>query len=140
MLEVLLLSRNLKSIIDAPQVNPDVLNLVETNLKKSKKIAIDGYKCFNRNRDNKNMGGVPTLVRNENVSNVLKVTEGQKDNEFLITRHSQFVIPINMILIYGEQESRVKYSEIDEKWEELMVEVKKIEARGEAVMSLGDFN
>ena len=131
---------SLKSIIDDPQVDPDMINLVETNLKKSSKLDIDGYKCFNRNRQNKHMGGVATLVKEEDLKDTLKVSEGPSDNEYLVTRHSQFHVPINIIVVYGEQESRSKCDEIQRKWDEVMEEVKKIEARDEACIVLGDFN
>ena len=131
---------SLQSIVDDPQVNPDVINLVETNLKKSSKLNIDGYKCFNRNRQNKNMGGVATLVKESDLKDTLKVSEGSGDNEYLVTRHSQFSIPVNIIVVYGEQESRTKAEEVERKWDEVMEEVKKIEAREEACIVLGDFN
>ena len=37
---------SIKSIISNHKVRPDVINLVVTNLKRSKKIDIDGFKCF----------------------------------------------------------------------------------------------
>ena len=131
---------SLQSIVDDPEVNPDVVNLVETNLKKSSKLEINGYKCFNRNRRHKNMGGVATLVRKSEANDVLKVSEGSDDNEYLVTRHSQFLVPINIIIVYGEQETRYKAEDIEKKWDEVMAEVKKVEAREEAVIVLGDFN
>ena len=69
-------------------VNPDVVNL-ETNLRKSIKPKVDGYKCMNRNRQNKNMGRVASLVGEKDVVNVLKVTEGLGDKEYIITKYSQ---------------------------------------------------
>ena len=131
---------SLQSIIDDPHVNPDVINLVETNLKKSSKLDIEGYKCFNKNRQNKNMGGVATLVRESDLKDTLKVSEGTGNNEYLVTRHSQFSVPVNIIVVYGEQEGRSKAEDIERKWDEVMEKVKKIEARDEACILLGDFN
>ena len=51
------------------------------------------------------MGGVATCVKNSESHNVLKVTEGK---EYIITRHSEFITPINVINIYGNVESRTK--------------------------------
>ena len=131
---------SLQAIVDDPQVNPDVINLVETNLRKSSKLEINGYKCFNRNRQNKNMGGVATLVKETDMKDTLKVSEGSGENEYLVTRHSQFSIPINIIVVYGEQETRTKAEDIERRWDEVMEEVKKIEARDESCILLGDFN
>ena len=131
---------SLQAIVDDPTVNPDVINLVETNLRKSSKLEINPYKCFNRNRQNKNMGGVATLVKESDVKDTLKVAEGAGDNEYLVTRHSQFHVPINIIVVYGEQETRSKAEDVERRWEEIIEEVRKIEARDEGFLLLGDFN
>ena len=54
------------------------------------------------------MGGISTSVKNQDAMHTLKVKEGIEDDEYLITRHSQFVIPINVVNIYGEQEGRME--------------------------------
>ena len=51
-----------------------------------------------------------------------------------------FQRPINVINTYGDVESRTPVSIIDEKWEELMKEISKIEARDEAIIWIGDMN
>ena len=84
---------SLQSIADDQQVNPSVINLVETNLKKTSKLNVEGFKCFNRNRQNKNMGGVATLVRNVDLKDLVKVSEGSGENEYIITRYSQYTVP-----------------------------------------------
>ena len=66
--------------------------------------------------------------------------EGKESNEFLITRHSQFIIPINIINVYGEQENRTSASDLKDNWNEIVEEMLKIEAKGEHVMLIGDFN
>ena len=68
------------------------------------------------------------------------VNEGKDRNEFIITRHSQFVKPINIINVYGDVESRTSVDVIDRKWEEIMQEISKIEARDEEVILIGDMN
>ena len=83
------------------------------------------------------MGGVATSVIDDDVPSVLKVSEGE---EFIITRHSQFQKPINIINIYGNIESRSRVETTDSKWEDIMAEIVKIEARGELLIFLGDFN
>ena len=49
---------SLKSIVS--HINADVLTLNETNFKNGKKMYFDGFSCFNKNRQNTNMGGVAT--------------------------------------------------------------------------------
>ena len=117
-----------------------MITLNEINLRKNKKLAIQGYTGFNRNRKNGHMGGVATYVADDDVDKVLKVSEGKDGNEYIITRHSQFVVPINVINIYGEVESRATNDAIETKWEEIMEEVVKIEARDEEAVLIGDMN
>ena len=75
------------------------------------------------------MGGVATAVANDDCDDVLKVSEGKETNEYIITRHSQFQRPVNIINIYGDVESRTSVDEIDDKWNEIMEEIVRIEAR-----------
>ena len=70
----------------------------------------------------------------------LKVVEGGNDNETLITQHSQFSIPINIVNIYGEQESRTPNEKIQEKWTNILHKIYKIEAKSEHVLIIGDLN
>ena len=99
-----------------------------------------GYKSFSRSRVNGAMGGVATSVIESDAKDTLKVTEGKNSNEFLITRHGQFVIPLNIINVYGDVESRTAKEVTDEKWDEIIQEVVKIEARAESVLIIGDMN
>ena len=86
------------------------------------------------------MGGITTSIIDTEGENVLKVTEGKEDNEFMITRHSQFQKPINIINVYGDCESRTSKEVVDEKWEEIVQEIVKIETRDEHILILGDMN
>ena len=121
-------------------LSPEVITINEKNLKKNKTLKIRGYSSFCRNRVNGHMGGIATCVMDNDVKSTLKVTEGNDGNEFLITRHSQFTHPINIINIYGDVESRTKNDVIDDKWDEVLQEIVKIEARGEQILLIGDMN
>ena len=48
------------------------------------------------------MGGVATYVAKQDHKETLKINEGTEDNEYIVTRHSQFRKPINIINVYGE--------------------------------------
>ena len=63
------------------------------------------------------MGRIATGVLDKDASDTLKVSEGSNNNEYMITKHSQFEVPINVINIYGEQEGRVSKDEVFEKWQ-----------------------
>ena len=45
---------------------------------------------YTRNRVDKHAGGISTSVAIEDAGNSVRVDEGKKDNEFILTRHSQF--------------------------------------------------
>ena len=68
-----------------------MITLQETNLKSKKKLSLPGYKCFSRNRFDGHMGGVATCVVSKDSEEVLKVTEGEVSNEFIITRHAHLL-------------------------------------------------
>ena len=121
-------------------VKPSLVVLNETHYQHGKKLKLQGYNCFNRNRRQKCKGGIATAVVNTDAMHTLKVKEGDNDDEFLITRHSQFVTPVNVINIYGEQECRSRNDDIQKRWDRIMSEVIKIEAKNEWVVMLGDMN
>ena len=72
------------------------------------------------------MGGVATYVANKDDPQVIKTSEGKEENEYLVTQHSQFVKPINIINIYGDVESRTAVETIDRKWEDILKEISEI--------------
>ena len=61
-------------------------------------------------------------------------------NEYLITKHTQFSTPLNIINLYGSQECRVSKERISIHWEEICSEVTRIEAKGEYLLMIGDIN
>ena len=123
------------------QVKPNVITLNETGLRKKKKISISNYESFTRNRKNgKIMGGIATAVMNEEKDCILQTKEGTGNDEFIVTRHGQFLTPINIFNIYGEQESRENKNEIENRWSRIMEEVIRAEKRNEAVVIIGDLN
>ena len=122
-------------------LQPNLITLNETCLKSKQKIKLTNYKSFNRNRcTGQIMGGISTSVRNDEKDYVVKTTEGNKADEFLITRHANFLKPINVINIYGETESRVKESEVESRWMRIYNEILKIENRQEDCIIIGDMN
>ena len=121
-------------------VRPNVVTLNETLYVNKKKLKIEGYTTYNRNRQNVNGGGIATAVIQDEAKHALKVKEGEERDEFLITKHSQFSVPINVFNIYGEVESRAKNTDIEDRWYRILSELKKIELLGEHAILIGDMN
>ena len=99
---------SLSSIVNT--LNIDIVTTNETHLRGKDKFKLEGYLSFTRNRQNAIMGGIATSVKNEHSANTLKVAEG-KDEEYIITRHSEFSPALNIINYYGKQESRQSVEE-----------------------------
>ena len=121
-------------------VNPNIVTINELGYNKDKKLSIPGYHCYNRNRISQNMGGVATVIRNDEKMFAIKVDEGLDKDEFILTRHCQFSPPINILNIYGEIESRSNKKEIEERWDRVLAIVAGIESRNEALLLIGDMN
>ena len=64
-------------------IKPSVIILNETHYRNDRKMSIPGYDTYNRNRQNKCMGGIATAICNKESMHALKVKEGEKDDEFL---------------------------------------------------------
>ena len=131
-------SSSLKSILET--VRPNVVTLNETHYKNNKKLNIEGYVTYNRNRQNINGGGVATSISQEDSNYALKVKDGPDNDEYIITRHSQFSVPINIVNVYGETENRTKTSDVEDRWYRIVTELKKIEYKGECAVLIGDMN
>ena len=96
--------------------------------------------CKNRD-DNKEGGGVATLVAEHLRPNTVKVGEGKEGDEYVITRLDHVTPAVNIVNIYGDVESRAGGKDkILEKWTRLMKDVKEIKDRGEGILLIGDMN
>ena len=54
-----------------------------------------------------------TVVANHLKHSTMKVTEGKEDDEYIVTRLDNTVPAVNIINIYGNQESRTNEGEIE---------------------------
>ena len=70
----------------------------------------------------------------------LKTSEGDDSQEHIVTRHDKFIVPINIINIYGEQECRVAKDKIESNWLKILEELDEIETRSEYAVIAGDLN
>ena len=103
-------------------------------------MSLPGYLTYSRNRENKNAGGIATSVLLDDASSSVRVEEGKDENEFILTRHSQFQVPVNVLNVYGQQECRMTKNDIDDHWNELIEVINSVEDREESLVWVGDFN
>ena len=118
----------------------DICNLNETNLRGKRKINIQNYVSFNKNREEKLMGGVSTSFQNHLKQHAVKVADNIEGDEYIITRLESVQPALNIFNIYGLIESRASQEDILESWGRIKKELALIEIRGEAVLMSGDFN
>ena len=85
------------------------------------------------------MSGVSTSVEEGAAVHSLLLKDGD-DQDFIITRHSQFCIPINVLNWYGEQETHNSKEYIENKWLSILKEIKRIERLEEGLIIAGDLN
>ena len=98
------------------------------------------YFSYSKNRT-KAKGGVATVVANYLRPYTAKVGEGKvEDDEYVITRIDNVVPALNIVNIYGQQESRTPNDQIYESWVRLSNDLNEIDMRGEAVLIMGDLN
>ena len=121
-------------------IKPSVLTVNETFFENNRKLNLQGFLSFTLNRKYESGGGISSSINECDRLNTLKVYEGNKGHEILITRHSQFIIPINVINVYGVVESRNTNDKLNDCWEEVFNQIKKVEAKGELLVIIGDFN
>jgi exonuclease III len=93
-----------------------------------------------QNNREKAKGGVATVVSNYLQPHTVRVCEGKEEDEYIITRLDHVVPPINIVNIYGQQESRAGKEQIFNSWVRLGDDLCAILARGEALLILGDMN
>ena len=107
------------------QLRPNCITLNETCLRNRKKMKISGYESFTRNRQTGQiMGGISTSVTKDENIYVAQTKVGEGSDEFIVTRHSNFLQPINIINCYGEQEARDSRTNIE--WFKLKREMKRV--------------
>ena len=113
----------------------------ETGLTGNNQIIIKGYHPSLRNRkNNKTMGGVCTAVKNSLKPHTVKVQEGADKDEYLVTRIDNVKPAINIVNVYGGQESRMDNQEILESWGRLKKELDNIKDKDESCILIGDLN
>ena len=86
------------------------------------------------------MGGVSTSFQNHLKEHAIKVSDNIEGDEYIITRLENVQPALNIFNIHGMIESRSSQEIILESWGRIKKELAMIEARGEAVLMIGDLN
>ena len=129
---------SVEDIINARET--DILLLSDTALKGKRKVKMKNYFSFAKNRI-KARGGVATVVANHLRQHTVKVGEGKEDDdEYIIVRHDHVIPALNIVNMYGSQESRTSNDNITASWERLQKDIDEIILRGEACLLMGDMN
>ena len=123
----------------AKDESPDIITINDTALKGKMKVKVPDFFSYSKNRE-KNKGGVATVIAEHLKPNTVKVGEGKEGDEYIIIRFDVTNPAINVINIYGQQESKTENDEIEKSWLRLLEDIKDIEDRNEAVLIIGDMN
>ena len=121
------------------KLKPSLITLNEVNLPKNAKPIIHGYFSYVHKGSDKHMGGISTSVSNNDAAHSVLIKDGG-DQEYIVTRHSQFFIPINVINWYGEPESHQNVESIDRDWRNILSEIKRIEKLKEGLILTENLN
>ena len=70
------------------------------------------------------MGGIATCIIDKPANHMLKVSEGN-DEEYIVIRHGQFHMAINVINLYDAQEFRDSQDKTLERWDAVLEDIVK---------------
>ena len=86
------------------------------------------------------MGGVSISTKNDEAKHVVKIKEGEFDDEFILVKHEKYKPAICVMTIYGEQENKKSKSDILEKWGRILETIYGVLNNGESLVIFGDLN
>ena len=72
------------TVLPSIDLSPDIIGIVETKSRYNRQINVPGFASIQRNRKDKEGGGIVTLVKNKDAPSVIKVCEGSGKDEFLV--------------------------------------------------------
>ena len=104
------------------KLRPSVAVMNETQLIGNMKENIPQYVCWTRSRTEQGGGVIATAVSQEYSEMTVGAGEGEKDDEYLITRIEAFSPALNIVNSYGEQR-KTRKEEVEGKWARLRNEL-----------------
>ena len=129
--------KSLETILD--NVTPSMVLMNETQMVGRMKMSLPNYTIWVRNRSHKGGGGIATEFRQSYKDSAVGVSEGEDDDEFIITRIDAFSPALSVINSYGEQR-RTRKEEVKNKWNRLRKEMEAVRMRGDFCVYAGDLN
>ena len=121
-------------------VQPDYVNVNETQLRGENKVHIKGYNCFSKNRKDMAGGGICSAVVGSLKEQTVRVVEGGEEDEWQAVRLNHIRPAITIINVYGEQEGRSSKDEVRAKWGRLLKVLEEARLRGDHCLLVGDMN
>ena len=111
----------------------------ETCLRKRDHIKIKNFEITSKVRE-KNNSGVTTCVADELKEVVIKVGQGEEDEDEYLVHRMDSKPPIVFINVYGCQDSKTSVEKIKARWEKIRNEIVFWQEAGDCVMVIGDLN
>ena len=110
------------------KIDPDIIVLNETLYRNNERTKLKNYRSFNKNRENKNGGGIEILIKNSMENRTITISEGSQEIEELTIRTETRKRAINIITLYGKIEGRVNREKIREQFTHLEELINNIES------------
>ena len=123
-------------------LDPDVLNINETQMTGSNKVDIESFTSFCKNRTGQTGGGICSAVANRLKHHAVCVAEGDEEDEWLAVRYDHVFPALTIVNCYGEQEGagRSSKQEVVARWGRLLKVLETARLRGDHVLLVGDLN
>ena len=121
-------------------VQPDYVNINETQSRGENKVHIKGYNCFSKNRKEMAGGGICSAVVGSLKEQTVRVGEGGDEDEWQAVRLNHISPAITIFNVYGEQEGRASKEEVRAKWGRLLKDLEEARLRGDHCLLVGDMN
>ena len=99
-------------------VNADMVLLNVHYVTDKYKVNMDAFLTYSKNR---NMSRVLISTVKHEAQHVIKIKEGDNEDEFILVKHDKFKLALNVLSIYGKQEGRSQNKTKMEKWTKFLM-------------------
>ena len=123
-------------------LDPDIININETQLTGTNKVEIKSFTTYCKNRSQKAGGGICSAVSNRIKQHAVCVAEGGEDDEWLALRYDHLSPALTVVNCYGEQEGAGESNKqkVVARWGRLLKVLEAARLRGDHVLLVGDLN
>ena len=123
-----------------PDLQPEYINVNETQIQGRNEINIKAYTTLSKNRTDRIGGGICSAITNSLRQNAVCVGEGGEGDEWLAVRLDHFSPCLTILNCYGEQEGNTGKEEVLARWGRLLKELEAIRGRGDHCLLVGYLN